>query len=142
MRLHIEIPGKGFSVNGAYTRNHSLTAAARRWKLEMHKKLLKYQNECAVFSTAFNPRLHELHMTITNYMPNLYTADGRVSHASNDTDNLNKLTIDSLFAFLPAVDDCAITRLVSSKRYAIDYGLSISLELIPFDLESIKKPLT
>ena len=132
MRLFISISGRGFSVNGAYTRNHSLTAAARRWKLSFHKQMLSYQTDCSLFNSLFDPFKHCIRVTIVNHMSNLFTRDGRISHASNDTDNLNKLTIDGVFAFLPALDDCAITHLTSSKVLSKDESIDIELELIEF----------
>ena len=134
MKLYITIPGRGFSVNAAYTRNHALTAAARRWKLNFHKAMMQYADECALFSRAFCPYKHQVKMTIINKMPNLFTKDGRVSHASVDTDNLNKLTIDGIFSFLPAIDDCAVFPLFSDKAYSKEESIVIELELLEFTL--------
>jgi Holliday junction resolvase RusA-like endonuclease len=131
MKLFINITGRGFSVNSAYTRNHALTAAARRWKLQFHKQMLSYQDDCALFSKSFDPFKHCIHAKITNYVSNLITKDGRVSHASNDVDNLNKLTLDSVFSFLPTLDDCAITKLTSEKILAPEDSVSVELEILP-----------
>lgn len=113
-----------------------MTAAARRWKLNFHKAMMQYADDCALFSRAFNPKKHCLHVKIVNAMPNLYTKDNRISHASVDVDNLNKLTLDGVFSFLPSIDDCAITLLTSSKVYAVDEVISIELELVDFILPS------
>lgn len=132
MRLYIHIQGKGFSVNAAYARNHALTAAARRWKLSFHKQMLSYKDDCDLFSRSFDPKKHEIHVKIVNHMDNLFTRDGKVSHASIDVDNLNKLTLDGVFSFLPGIDDCAITLLTSSKVYALTDSITIELELVEF----------
>jgi hypothetical protein len=132
VKLYIHIQGKGFSVNAAYARNHALTAAARRWKLNFHKSMLSYQGDCDLFSRSFDPFRHCIQVTIVNHMTNLFTKDGKISHASIDTDNLNKLTLDGIFSFLPAIDDCAVTQLNSSKVYAPADSISIELELIEF----------
>lgn len=134
MKLQIKYKGKGFSVNAAYGRNHALTAPARRWKLDFHKNMLSYMDEAALFSRAFDPLKHSVQVSIENYMSNLYTKEGKVSHSSMDVDNLNKLTLDGIFAFLPAIDDCAITQLSSSKHYSAEDYIIITLQLSEFTL--------
>lgn len=100
--------------------------------------MIMRQDDCALFSRSFNPFEHCVKVTITNRMINLLTKDGRISHASVDVDNLNKLTLDGVFSFLPGIDDCAITSLISSKIRAKDDSIAVDLEILTQDRDSLQ----
>lgn len=127
--LHISVDIRPFSINKAYMRNHALSNEARRWKMEFIKKMRPYLEACKDFARNFNETEHEVHVIINYRLDNLITATGKISHASGDVDNYNKFTLDGIFNHIPGVDDCAVTRLTSSKSLSMTNGIDISLSI-------------
>lgn len=138
--LSIKLKSPPFSINKATYRNGNRTVRCRNWGDSILKQLKQYEKEMDAFHDLIQEDVDNvgLDVSITFFMPNLYTKTGKVSRLSNDLSNVEKMLIDLIFdsRFKDRgwsnlnTDDCLITALHSYKVYSSSYLISVDISIV------------
>lgn len=121
---------KPLSLNQAYSnapgRGRIKTREHRSYQKALESKL--NQNALSCFSSAFDPKKHEIHLNMIIYLKNYLTKDGRISQKSGDCANFEKVTSDVIFKYL-GIDDSQVTHMMISKNIGERDCFYYSLEI-------------
>lgn len=140
--LVLELKAPPFSVNKSHYRNGNRTMACRLWGDDILDQLKKYKEEIKEFRSSIAPSdINRLAfaLSITFFIPiDIYfTKTGKISRASNDLTNVEKMLVDLIFDnrffvrghFNLNIDDCLIDELHSFKKPSPTGEYSILVEI-------------
>ena len=157
-KLHLDM--RLLSINAMYygNRNHGKTQEAREWSSMICHELAKPENKqvLADLRGYFKAGEHAYKISIKYFTPKMFTKSGEISAQSLDISNFEKPIIDMIF--LPQnfgiglhqcenlnIDDKHIVAMFSSKQFAPDFKVEISLSIISINgldkLEIAKKTM-
>lgn len=141
MRLFLNAPP--FSINKAHYRNGNRTIACRNWGESILIQLEQYEDDLKKFSDQVKKDINNvgIEVSLTFFMPTLFTKEGKVSRLSSDLSNVEKMLIDLIFdpRFFDKghvnlnLDDCLIISLHSHKKYSKTWGIEVLLSTIPLN---------
>lgn len=121
---------KPLSLNQAYKNlpgiGRAKTNDYKQFQKALESKL--NQNALSCFSSAFDPKKHEIHLNMIIYLKNYLTKDGRISQKSGDCANFEKVTSDIIFKHL-GIDDSQVVQMMISKNQGEKDCFYYSLEI-------------